>query len=115
MTNPVRTLVRISAAIKTYCRQTADYRDPTHNKSIQTYLRQHLSNFGWTSWQRLSSTDQAAFIYNQDSLPTNGLSLERFRARLASSQKAGYELFMFWSRAARTIGGKASSDGVFNH
>jgi hypothetical protein len=115
MTHPVRTLLRISAAIRTYCRQTADYRDPAHNSSIRAYLRQHLSIRTWTSWQRLSATDQAAFVYNQDFLPTNSLSLEQFKVRLASAQKAGYGLFTFWPRAARTIGGEASSNGVHNN
>ena len=111
MTNTVRALLRIGAAIKTYCRQTADYRDPTHNKSIQTYLKRHLSSRNWVNWQRLSSIDQAAFVYNQDTLPTNAFSLERFSARLASYKKAGYRLFTFWPRAAHTIDQEASGHG----
>ncbi|QHV98691.1 hypothetical protein [Spirosoma endbachense] len=97
--NPFGALMHIICVIRTYCRQTADYRNPAENSSIGSYLKQHLSVRNWQFWQRLQPAEQAAIVYNQDSLPTDGRSLKLFRLRLSKYTQAGYEQFKFWRKA----------------
>lgn len=99
----VAPLMRIVATIKSYCRQTADYRDAVENKSLSHYLKQHLSNPDWKFWQRLQPEQRAAFVYNQDALPDDAPSLHQFRLRLRAYKRAGYELFTFWCQAQATL------------
>lgn len=94
---------RIVSVIKIYCFQTGDYRDPDTNKSLETYLKQNLLGLDWELWNGLGVDERAAFVYNQDALPDNALSLEQFKLRLKNYKRAGYELFSFWRQAQKTI------------
>ncbi|AUD02628.1 hypothetical protein [Spirosoma pollinicola] len=95
-TIPTKASLSIVSAIRNYCYQTGDYRDPADNASINDYLKQRLSDQNWAYWQRLRPDERAAFVNNQDMLPYDTSSLREFKTRIIQAKKAGYEPYKFW-------------------
>ena len=101
--NSVATLICIIKAIRTYCYQTSDYRDPAESESINAYLKVHLSSQSWLCWQRLRPLERAAFVNNQDLLPYNAPSLNAFYRRLKEYEGTIYAPFKFWYQAENNV------------
>lgn len=86
-------LTRIAVAIETH-QQRIDY-PRAEATFIDAYLKKNLSDQDWLLWQELSSDEQEVYLYSQDYVPDEVLSLQQVRLLLKQYKRAGYEFIQF--------------------